>query len=526
MTARLIEKPEKDPKAGRKSKPYDGYAIFCDKDRAKIRNLLRVLKHLNLCIRCKDDAISGQGIFEAIVENGILASRCCLIFVSSAFKNDHLCVHFTKIAILQYLRTDRKLRIIPICLDRTKITCLQIFQEISLYKSSIGTVPEVVPGEKLISAIYKAMKTKGSREKSIFTSCKGCHYRLHCSCKKKRKKLFLKNIKISKFVRLKCILTRGDCLYQKLLKLSRLIYKCLFDSHKWRKLVKLITSPQILCIIKHYFTTNLECHLHQYVKIEPSVHNVDERPVHEIYNQCRFCCNMVLRSKLAEHEEECQMPINCETCNRLIAKALKQQHESRCILEECSICNEYHSPSHDCSSANSQATVLFEDLDSISQNEFPSLNSVAAQKCTELSDMKKTINELLNVVSSLKMKKKKSANNSNNFTDLLSQLILQLNAHKIIDENTTDAIYQTVERNMESVGFSENSMDYFRYFVVAIELHCNRISLFDFDSTLVDVMCNTPPPPKKGFFHRFQRKKTKKESEQVFFPLVQNLFTM
>lgn len=159
MASRVI-RPQRRNKVRLRPNLYDGYAIYCDQDRSKIINLLIVLNRLGLRIHCKDDIVCGERMFEATVDKGILVSKCCLLFVSTNFKCDPFCKYFTRIALLQYVVTDRKYRIITICLDHTKIPCLGIFKEISIKNFTCGTIPEIILNERLLCMIYKAIKGK------------------------------------------------------------------------------------------------------------------------------------------------------------------------------------------------------------------------------------------------------------------------------------------------------------------------------------------------------------------------------
>ena len=163
MASRVIQaqRNKKKSRLGYKNtNKYDGYAVFCDKDRVKIRTLLTALKLLGLRVHCKDDADLGDRTTDAVTNQGIFASKCCLLFVSNNFTEDSFCMFLLDLALLQYVNTDRKYKIITIYLDKTKISYLGLFREITIKKFSCGTLPEIVLDERLLTVIYNAMKGK------------------------------------------------------------------------------------------------------------------------------------------------------------------------------------------------------------------------------------------------------------------------------------------------------------------------------------------------------------------------------
>lgn len=524
MASRVV-RPQRRNKVRLRPNLYDGYAIYCDQDRSKIINLLIVLNSLGLRIRCKDNNVCGERMFEATIDKGILVSKCCLLFVSTNFKCDPFCKYFTRIALLQYVVTDRKYRIITICLDHTKIPCLGIFKEISITNFTCGTKPEIILNERLLCIIYKAIK--GPRQKSLHNIWTRFHY-MSPSFGKKTKSKLLKTTKTSKFSRIKLPFALKRCAPTKIINLGYLICKCFFNSFLWRKFTKLITCQQVLSIIPHLLAWDIK-HLRQLRNAGFTSCNFEVQLPEAKSSVCRYCRVAVFSSELDEHENECCKPDNCGFCGMLIPRAKKQKHENECIFDMCSICDNFHSPSHECSKSNSQTIGICEDLDSSSQDNFSSLSSQITSESTVDLNVTKSVDKLLEVVgrsfSTKKNKKEKDLDNQE-LIGLVHQLLEQMKYHKII-ECTIETIYKTMDNNHVPIVYSSKSLTYFRNFVYAVELHCDNISLFKERPLVNEVMCGSSPQPKKSFFSRLKCKRppeNEPEQKANYLAITKDLF--
>lgn len=346
---------------------------------------------------------------------------------------------------------------------------------------------------------------------------------------KKRKKM-LKTIKTSKFSRIKFTFVLKRCAPTKIINLGYLICKCFFNSFLWRKFTKLINCQEVLSIIPHLLARDIK-RLRQLRNAGLTSCNFEVQLPEAKPSVCRYCCAAVFSSQLDEHENECCKPDNCEFCGILIPRAKKRKHESECIFEACSLCDNFHSPSHECSKSNSQTIGICEDLDSSSQDDYSSLSSQITSEYTVDLKMTKSVDKLLEVVqrsfSTKKKNKKKKELEDQELIELVHQLLEQMKCHKIINECTINTIYETMNNNRVPIVYSSKSLTYFRNFVYAVELHCANIPLFKERPLVNEVKCGRSPQPKKSFFNRFICKKSsvnEPEQKEQFLSITENLF--
>ena len=139
-----------------------------------------------------------------------------------------------------------------------------------------------------------------------------------------------------------------------------------------------------------------------------------------------------------------------------------------------------------------------------------------------------TIDQLLEVVNNSfkKKKKKKTDDQVTELSGLVDLLLKQLKDQKVIDQFTVNMITEIMSKELVSMEYSNRSINFFRNFIYAVELHCN-FPLFDGQPVISKVMSFPQPEPKSGIFKFFQKipsKKNPSPSKEVFFPLVKDLF--
>ncbi|XP_063396264.1 uncharacterized protein LOC134680901 [Mytilus trossulus] len=375
---------------------YHVFCSYCERDSIRIEPVVKYFKRRG-CLVNDFDPTTGQPVLQAIVDDEIDQSKSTVLFITNNFLADERCQAMINIAIMKYIDTKGRHRIVSVIMEKCSIPLpLKMFKCIHVWKSSLPLHTSTWGGRHFNSAqifdlIVKCITDAPPKFKRIqkyglktliYTKNSVEKVQLNVSHNKSaKKKRFISPIqlwKLSKNLHYCFIHCRyGQCSFfcrgENVHLFSQHVQECKYQPNKCPNEGCLIASSKY-SLANHlescpFSTTNcpsegcdkrlkrrlLGDHLHMcHHRLIPCPYNksgcqevMKRENMKEHASKCKFkvykcqyCWKTVLWKEADLHLEKCNnITIKCECCRHAILKREKITHEKVCLKAHVSCPN-------------------------------------------------------------------------------------------------------------------------------------------------------------------------------------------